>query len=248
MAWSRIESAFWRHPKFAGWKASEKWALGELIGYCCEYRTEGVIPDDLALLPRSITVRFIELATDSGWIDVDEDGTRRIHDWHIYHPKDPTAADRIRRHRASNGRPSTNQWQRTRELVFARDQGICADCGRDCKEAGDDASGRWNADHEPPRKILEARGDSIYDIGFIVTRCHSCHSKKTRKQALQERTNTEPNTEPATEPNRIGSVSTNTNTNTTSKDQPTTSTEDGLVGVENRFGNLEPIVIPEAVG
>jgi hypothetical protein len=108
MAWSRIESKFWQHPKFAGWRPAEKWALGELIGYCCEYRTQGVIPDDLALLPRSITPRLIAKAEDGGWIDVDEDGTKRIHDWHIYHPKDPTASERVLRHRRKQTRKHVN--------------------------------------------------------------------------------------------------------------------------------------------
>jgi len=104
MAWSRIESGFWHHPKFAGWTHAQRWALGELFGYCCEYRTEGIVPQDLSLLPRGITTTFIDKAIASGWIDVSEDGVLHIHDWHIYHPKDPTASVRQSRKRHARNR------------------------------------------------------------------------------------------------------------------------------------------------
>ncbi len=99
MAWSRIDSGFWRHPKFSGWTAAQKWALGELIGYCCEYRTDGHVPNDLGLLPRSVTKPLLTQAIQCGWLDVEADGSLRFHDWNEYHPKDPTGADRVRKHR-----------------------------------------------------------------------------------------------------------------------------------------------------
>lgn len=102
MPWSRIDSGFWHHPKFEGWKPADKWAFGELIGYCAEYRTEGKIPSDLSLLPRGISPRFLRQAEASGWLEQHDDGALWIHDWNVFHPKDSTAAERMRRHRSSN--------------------------------------------------------------------------------------------------------------------------------------------------
>lgn len=109
MPWSRIDSGFWRHPKFDGWKPADKWAFGELMGYCAEYRTEGKIPRDLSLLPRGISPKFLRQAEASGWLDRDPNGTLWIHDWGLYHPKDSTAAERNRRYRERNETRNDNR-------------------------------------------------------------------------------------------------------------------------------------------
>jgi hypothetical protein len=98
MAWLRIDDGFTSHPKFAGWSADERWAFLELMSYCARYRTRGKVPEDSSLLPRKVGVRLLKKAEDSGWIER-KNGARFIHDWDVYNPADPTAAERKRRQR-----------------------------------------------------------------------------------------------------------------------------------------------------
>lgn len=149
--------------------------------------------------PRCVTPkdlrRFIELEL----VDPQEDGEWfQVHDWPRYQISDPTAAARIRKHRETHVRPDPGRWKRTRAAVFERDKGICKDCGKDCSKPSDDGRDLWNADHDPPRNQLVAAGESIYDLRFIHTRCHSCHAKKTRRQATRDPITLQP--EPDTEP------------------------------------------------
>lgn len=199
MSWLRIDDGFMQHPKFEGWTPAQRWALLELFGYCAKYRTEGRVPVDLSLLPRGVTPRLIELAVASGWLEDREDGFH-VHDWQIYNPKDPHAADRMQRRRASTPDVNSSSWRATREAVFARDNGICNDCGKDCKTLGE---GRdvWCADHDPARDVLLAAGLDIYDPRYVVTRCNACHSKRTRKDASERRANGRANVRPNERPN-----------------------------------------------
>ena len=103
MAWLRLDDGFTKHPKFSGWTPAEKWAWLEVMEYCARYGTGGRIPDDLSLMPRTTTEKLLAKALLSGWLDVSEDGSRSIHDWSIYNPKDPTAALRQARSRARKG-------------------------------------------------------------------------------------------------------------------------------------------------
>jgi hypothetical protein len=107
VSWLRTDDGFTSHPKFEGWKPAEKWAFLELMHYCARYRTQGRIPNDLTLLPRSVTPKLLERAATSGWIDR-RNGSAWIHDWEVYNPRDATAADRMRRHR-SRHREGTNK-------------------------------------------------------------------------------------------------------------------------------------------
>lgn len=98
MSWLRTDDAFSSHPKFEGWTAADKWAFLELMHYCARYRTGGRIPNDLGLLPRSVTARLLNRAEASGWLDHRSDALW-LHDWDIYNPKDATGAARAKRYR-----------------------------------------------------------------------------------------------------------------------------------------------------
>jgi len=100
MAWLRLDDGFTKHPKFEGWRVTQKWAWLEVMEYCARYSTGGRIPKDLSILPRTTTPELLVLGVSSGWIDVHADGSMWVHDWHIYNPKDPTAAERQARRRA----------------------------------------------------------------------------------------------------------------------------------------------------
>lgn len=197
MAWLRLDDTFLDHPKIIGLTDRDLRTWLTILLYAARYRTGGHIPKPahraLTLTPARVT-----LYTQAGLLDRDHVDELHIHDWARYNPADPTGADRMRRQRETVPRPAAGRWAQTRAAVLARDHGICADCGKDCL-AADHGDGRnvWNADHEPPRDQLEAHGISIYDLAYIVTRCHSCHAKKTRAQANQERTPHEPGANPA---------------------------------------------------
>lgn len=102
MAWLRIDDGFANHPKLEGWSAAQKWALIELFCYCARHKTEGYVPSDMALLPRSVTGKVLNLAFDSGILEHDKDGHLVIHDWGHYNPSDVTAATRMQRMRDRN--------------------------------------------------------------------------------------------------------------------------------------------------
>ena len=86
MAWLRLDDGFTKHPKFEGWSVSEKWAWLEVMEYCARYETNGRIPVDLTLMPRSTTPRLLAKAESAGWVDVHEDGSKWVHDWAEFNP------------------------------------------------------------------------------------------------------------------------------------------------------------------
>jgi hypothetical protein len=102
VAWLRLDDGFAQHPKLAGWTSAQKWALVELFLYCAKHKTEGYVPSDLALLPRSVTAKVLVLGEQSGILDRHEDGSLEVHDWATYNPSDVTAADRMKRMRERN--------------------------------------------------------------------------------------------------------------------------------------------------
>lgn len=196
MSWLRLDDGFAAHPKIAALTDAEFRGWLRLLCWCAQYRTRE-IPNGITTVLPGINKKRLDRFYHLGLIDAGDHGYE-VHDWETYNPKDPGAADRVRRYRERNPRPQTGEWARTRELVHDRDGGICVDCG------GLDET--WNADHEPHREDLISRGDSIYDIAFIVTRCHSCHAKKTRKEAVERPNHDRTETEPTTEPKANGSV------------------------------------------
>lgn len=198
MAWLRIDDGFAEHPKLiALGSPADRWTWLELLVYCARRRTRGQVPSGVHDVLRRATPGFLERCHMVGLLDKDEDGYA-VHDWETYNPSDSAAADRMRRRRYMEPRVSGARWDKTRTAVYERDKGVCADCGE--KKEG------WNADHEPHRAELVEQGRSIYDPDYIVTRCHSCHAKKTRREAVERANQTEPNTEPLTEPADNGSL------------------------------------------
>lgn len=106
MSWLRIDDGFTKHPKFEGWPPTAKWAWLEVMEYCARYRTQGRIPTDLNLLPRSVTQNLINRAHKSGWCTTGTDGAQWVNDWTTYNPTDPTKAERQarwRKNRDTNG-------------------------------------------------------------------------------------------------------------------------------------------------
>jgi hypothetical protein len=183
VSWLRIDDAFPQHPKLVGLARSDRWTWLEVLAYCARYRTEGKVPPGVHEAVPAATAKTLQKYVQAGLLDEDETGLR-VHDWSDFNPKDPGAADRMKRVRERAPQPSGGQWERARRQVFERDNGVCVDCG--------ERDELWNADHEPHREDLVADGLSIYDIAYIKTRCHSCHAKRTRREATErDRTQTE---------------------------------------------------------
>lgn len=188
MSWLRIDDRFANHPKIARLSDKEFRIWMRTLCYCAAYQDPTVdaaaIREVVGLTP-AMVIKF----HDFGLLDP-MGADHEIHDWASYQPTDKTGADRQAKWRARNMNNGfdtrSGKWQATRAAVFDRDQGICMDCGKDCKTPVDERD-RWNADHEPHRDDLKAAGLDIYDIAYIVTRCHSCHAKKTRAEAKQRR-------------------------------------------------------------
>lgn len=204
MSWLRIDDGFAEHYKIAELTDREFRVWVRVLCYAARNngragRLTAPMRREIVGFTAAMCKRFVTL----GLLDHDdEEGVVSIHDWRTYNPKDPAAADRMRQQRTEAPRPNPDRWKTTRAQVFARDHGICLDCGKDCSVPSADGRDVWNADHEPHRAVLTERGLSIYDPDYIVTRCHSCHSKKTRREANHDRTSSEP----SSEPNRGGSV------------------------------------------
>jgi 5-methylcytosine-specific restriction endonuclease McrA len=74
--------------------------------------------------------------------------------------------DGVRKSRRSALRPKIVRNRRLRELVFARDEGRCCDCGK--------YDPKWEMDHD----LALWRGGAD-DIDNCVTRCRHCHLRKT---------------------------------------------------------------------
>jgi hypothetical protein len=151
VSWLRIDDGFAQNPKLEGWTAAQKWALIELFCYCARHKTDGYVPADLSLLPRAVTTGLLGLAESSGIIDRDAHGHLVIHDWSVYNPPDPTAADRMKRMRERNANRNGDRNKTRNETVSSR--------ARDpvpSPEASNDASAERKADElwEALREIL----------------------------------------------------------------------------------------------
>lgn len=195
MAWLRIDDSFPEHPKILELgSADRRWTWLCLLAWTARQRSP-IVPANIRDAIAKATPAYLADCERIGLLDRGDDGCLEVHDWRKYQPKDPGAAERQMLNRGRAPQPRGGRWEQTRRQVWERDHGICADCGKDCKRS-DDGRDLWNADHEPPRDQLVTAGISIYDIDYIVTRCHSCHAKKTRRQAQERRLMTEPETEP----------------------------------------------------
>lgn len=86
MSWLRLDDGFTKHPKFEGWTPAEKWSWLEAMEYCARYDTNGRVPPDLSLLPRSVNAKILAKAERSEWCFRGQDGALWINDWDIYNP------------------------------------------------------------------------------------------------------------------------------------------------------------------
>ena len=177
MGWVRLDSNFARHPKITPLNDREFRQWVSLLAWNARYETRGRFQPEAAAGAIGVTNRTIERYRELGLLDLTDDGLLQVHDWEVYNPCRKPGKARTQRYREdpANRVYNTAAWRKVRDLVFERDRGECVDCGEITRS--------WNADHDPPSKVLLERGDDPHDLQFIFTRCHSCHSKKTRRES-----------------------------------------------------------------
>lgn len=74
------------------------------------------------------------------------------------------------------------EWKRIRQQVYARDNWLCQDCGRKCKNTADsrnDGKAKIQAHH-----LIARRDGGTDDLENLVTLCMSCHHKRERGRPL----------------------------------------------------------------
>ena len=108
MSWLRLDDKFVRHPKITRLTRGDRWTWLEVLSYCCEYRTEGFIPETIREVVPKATGPFLNRCYELHLLDLDG-SDYRVHDWHEYNPKDPLKAERMARWRAKKreSEPST---------------------------------------------------------------------------------------------------------------------------------------------
>jgi len=77
-----------------------------------------------------------------------------------------------------------------RKFVWQRDNGICQECGRDCKPSHPEHYHSpcypWQVDHV--KALFEANGDiSYYEPENMELLCDDCHKLKTKEDARRYR-------------------------------------------------------------
>lgn len=99
MAWVRLDDKFTSHPKVLALSDREFRVHLSSLCYAAEYKTDGAIPEAAWRL-LGVTRKIADRLVAVGVWDMDA-GTYVIHDFRVYNPSDPTAAERQRRFKES---------------------------------------------------------------------------------------------------------------------------------------------------
>jgi hypothetical protein len=84
VSWLRIDDGFTRHPKVLKLTRAQRWTWLEVLSYCAEQRTGGVVTVSISNALPTATSAFIEKCAVSGLLDPVEDGVYVVHDWALY--------------------------------------------------------------------------------------------------------------------------------------------------------------------
>lgn len=99
MAWLKVDDGLAEHRKILALKRSDRWTWMELLCFVARQNNGGHVPTGVGDAVKHVTRAFLDRCEQVGLIDVEDDGRRRVHDWEHYNPKDPNAAERMRRYR-----------------------------------------------------------------------------------------------------------------------------------------------------
>lgn len=101
MAWLRLDDGFPQHPKLVELTPAERWTWVEVLAYCARYKTQGKVARSVREAVPRASAKMLDRFAAVGLLDKSEGGWE-VHDWAEFNPADPTAADRMRRHRNRN--------------------------------------------------------------------------------------------------------------------------------------------------
>lgn len=103
MAWLKVDDRMAEHRKVLALRRADRWTWMELLLYVARQNNGGHVPAGVTDVLRHVNDGFLERCQNAGLLDTeDETGLLVVHDWDVYNPKDPTAADRMRRYRKRN--------------------------------------------------------------------------------------------------------------------------------------------------
>ena len=98
MSWLRLDDGFPEHRKVLELPRKDRWTWVELLCYVARQNNGGHVPQGICDILRWVTPAFIKQCVDVGLLDEGGSG-HTVHDWDVYNPKDPSNAERQRRHR-----------------------------------------------------------------------------------------------------------------------------------------------------
>jgi hypothetical protein len=91
VSWLRIDDGFTRHPKVMRLVVADRWRWLDVLCYCAQYRTNGVVVEAIGESVRGATPAFLERCFQLGLLDLVGD-EYVVHDWSIYNGARPDAA------------------------------------------------------------------------------------------------------------------------------------------------------------
>lgn len=121
MSWLRLDDTFDTHAKILGLGTDgRRWTWQRILLYTCRHRS-AVIPASIREVVGKATPSFIEDCKKLGLIDVDPDGTMKVHDWRIYNSE--SVAEKVAAFIAQKPDATANQVHKAiggkREVVLA---------------------------------------------------------------------------------------------------------------------------------
>lgn len=123
MTWLRLDDGFPYHPKIAVLTAKQFQLWVRILCNSARFSNPKLTKKTIRIVP-DLTAIHIAKFVEVGLLDETEDGWE-VHGWAKYQPKDPTAADRMRRYRDRNeDRNADRNENVTRARIRARSRPV----------------------------------------------------------------------------------------------------------------------------
>lgn len=115
-----LDDEFATHPKLLALGTRDKrWTWLEVLVYTCKHASP-VVPDGIRDVVAKATPSFLEACMTVGLIDLDDDGTMVVHDWHEYQGTvDERVAAYLNRHPDASANEVQQAIAGKREAVLA---------------------------------------------------------------------------------------------------------------------------------
>lgn len=121
MSWLRLDDTFDTHAKILGLGTDgRRWTWQRILLYTCRHRS-AIIPAGIREVVAKATPSFLADCHNLGLIDLDVDGTMKVHDWRIYNSE--SVAEKVAAFLAQKPDATANQVHKAiggkREVVLA---------------------------------------------------------------------------------------------------------------------------------